>query len=73
MRYSLRLIQQVRGGCGLQVNGAKVSCIVEQTALIVLDAIGAYDCLTMAEVCGRNESVLCGLEHSWLGTRQVEL
>ena len=55
------------------MNGAKVSCIVEQIALIVLVAIGAYDCLTIAEVCGRNESVLCGLEHSWLGARQAEV
>lgn len=73
MRKSLRVIQKVRGGCGLQVNGAKVSCIVEQIALVVLVAIGTYDCLTMAEVCGRNESVLCGLGRSWLGARQVEV
>ena len=55
------------------MNGAKVSCIVEQIALVVLVAIGTYDCLTMAEVCGRNESVLCGLGRSWLGARQVEV
>lgn len=35
--------------------------------MIVQAAIGAYDYLTIAE------SVLRGLGHSWLGTRQVEV
>ena len=39
----VRLIKCVRGGCGLQVYGAKVSRVEVQFALIVLVVIGAYN------------------------------